>query len=263
MCEIRLVALDMDGTILAQNTIINAVKEALDLLVGKGVKVALVTGRDLEDIKAILRANRFLNDYPHTIISEGTFVHHLMNRDYLSDEEWNSSRVKDLKTLRESIGKKSFEFADKVKDEVVPVDELIDDGVIYFAFGTNDEAEKARLILDKLTLPFKLAKIIRNKRFIGLTLSTGLKGNCLLRALHHYGFRRDEVLAVGDSHNDEDMLSEQKEFRVATTSNADPVIKELILGRSGYVASKPVGEGVVEILSRHFDIIRNPKQRFF
>jgi hypothetical protein len=32
------------------------------------------------------------------------------------------------------------------------------------------------------------------------------------------------------------------------------MIKELILMRGGYIASRPVGEGVVEILSRHFGL---------
>lgn len=254
MKNVKLVALDMDGTILDQSTIISSVRETLGLLVKKGVRVAIVTGRELWDIKAILKANSFMDSYPHTIISEGTFIHHLMGGDYLPDEEWNSDRRRDIERLRASIGERTFEFAAKVKETLTPVDEVIDDGVIYFVFGMDHEAEEARLILEGLTAPFRLAKIVRNKRFVGLTSRTGLKGNSLLRAVDHYGFLRDEVLAVGDSHNDEDMLSQEKGFMVGTTSNADPVIKRLVLMRGGYVAAKPIGEGVVEILSRYFDV---------
>lgn len=252
MSEIRLVALDMDGTILSQNIIIAAVREVLGDLVVRGVKVALVTGRELADIKAILKANHFVGDYPHTIISEGRFIHHLIGGEYLPDTEWNLDRERDLAGLRRSIGRMSFEFAARVKERVTPVDELVGDGIIYLAFGTDEEAEEARLILEGLTLPYELAKIIRNKRFVGLTCRTGLKGNSLLRAARYFGFRSDEILAVGDSHNDEDMLDEEKGFKVATTSNADSMIKELVLARGGYVASNAVGEGVVEILSRYF-----------
>jgi HAD superfamily hydrolase (TIGR01484 family) len=210
MGKIRLIALDMDGTILAQNTIITAVKGILRLLVERGIKVALVTGRELEDIKTILRANSFLDDYPQVIISEGAFIYYLRRGDYLPDEEWNLIRKRDLESLRRSIGRMSFEFADKVKGVVAPVNELIDEGIIYFAFETVSEAEEARLILEELTSSFELAKIIRNQRFVGLTCRTGLKGNSLLRVTNHYGFGRDEILAIGDSHNDEDMLNEEK-----------------------------------------------------
>lgn len=254
MKKIRLIALDMDGTILDQNTINTHLKDLLRSLTMKGVKIAFVTGRELSDIKTILNANHILGDYPHTIISEGRFIHHLVDGEYLPDIEWNLDRERDLETLRRSIGKMSFEFAERVKERVRPVDELIEDGLIFFAFGTIEEAEEARLILEELTKHFELAKIIRNKRFVGITCKTGLKGNCLLRALEHYGLRSDEVLAVGDSHNDEDMLNEVMGFNVATTSNADPMIKELVMARGGYLASNPIGEGVVEILSRYFTI---------
>jgi len=247
-----LIALDMDGTILAQNVIIPPAREALDHLVAKGIRVAIVTGRKLEDVQRILKVNDFLDHYPHAIASEGSFVHLLRDGYYLPDDEWNEKRKSDIEILRISIGDKSFEFADKVKEVVTPISELIDYGVIYFAFKTNEDAEKARLILDNLTISFKLAKIIRNQRFVGLTIATGLKGDSLLRIVEGYGLSKDEVLAIGDSHNDEDMLSQEKGFAVSTTSNADPTIKGLVLSRGGYVASRPIGEGVVEILSEYF-----------
>jgi HAD superfamily hydrolase (TIGR01484 family) len=252
MGRISLVALDLDGTILSNGVISLDVKRYLGLLDERGVKVSIVTGRDLPDIEGILERNRFSKRYPHSIIAEGAFVYYLSDGRYLPDEEWNLERRRDLERLRRSIGPLSHKFAMDVRRVVRPVDELVEDGVIYFAFSTNEEAEKARVLLDELLAPFPLAKIIRNKRFIALTSRTGLKGSSLKRVIAHYGIPSGEVLAIGDSHNDEDMLNDDKGFRVATTSNADDVIKELVLRRGGYVASKAIGEGVLEIFDRFF-----------
>lgn len=251
-CNIRLIALDLDGTILSNDVIIREVRDYLDILNGRGVKISIVTGRTLEDIQGILERNGFSRVYPHSIIAEGAFVYHLLDGRYVGDEEWNMERRRDLERLRRSIGPLSYEFAAKVKEVVRPVDELIEDGMIYLSFSTNQEAEVARLLLEELLAPFPLAKIIRNKRFVALTSRTGLKGSSLKRVVEYYGISQDEVLAIGDSHNDEDMLDEDKGFRVATTSNADDGIKELVLRRGGYVASKEIGEGVIEILDRFF-----------
>jgi hydroxymethylpyrimidine pyrophosphatase-like HAD family hydrolase len=58
------------------------------------------------------------------------------------------------------------------------------------------------------------------------------------------------VLAVGDSVNDLSMLDGSHGFHPATVANASAEIRDLVSSAGGYVASRPNGHGVDEILHR-------------
>lgn len=246
--DIKLVALDLDGTILQDEVIAEEVRKVLDLIKSR-IKIVIATGRNLDDVRRILIANGNPLDYPQTIISQEKFIHHLQDGRYLPDVEWNTKREKELKGLKKLINREAFNWLKEIRMKLLEPETCeIEEERFYLVFKTKDQAEEARVILDRLLASVKLAKIIRNKRLVSLTLSTGLKGNCLERVVRYYGIENHQVLAIGDSHNDEDMLI--RDFLVATISNADVEIKELVRERNGYVALRPVGEGVVEILCK-------------
>ena len=54
------------------------------------------------------------------------------------------------------------------------------------------------------------------------------------------------VLAMGDSHNDWDMLN--CDFQAATTQNADDETKKLVSGKGGLISAASYSDGVAEVL---------------
>ncbi|HON72547.1 MAG TPA: HAD family hydrolase, partial [bacterium] len=76
------------------------------------------------------------------------------------------------------------------------------------------------------------------------------KGNTVLTLSRHLGLLPEEVLVIGDSGNDKDMLDGRFGFRVATVSNAEPEIKETVERNGGYVAENPVSRGIIEIVNK-------------
>ena len=65
------------------------------------------------------------------------------------------------------------------------------------------------------------------------------------------GIPREDVLAIGDHHNDIPMLDGSAAGMVACPSNAVREVQELVRRNNGYVSPYPWGEGVADAI-RHF-----------
>jgi HAD superfamily hydrolase (TIGR01484 family) len=74
------------------------------------------------------------------------------------------------------------------------------------------------------------------------------KGTTLSEVMRLYDLERSQVFAMGDSHNDVEMLSPTHSGQAACPANAVDAIRELIRARGGYVAKAAHGEGVIEAL---------------
>ena len=77
------------------------------------------------------------------------------------------------------------------------------------------------------------------------------KGSSLAELARQLGIPRDEVLAIGDHHNDIPMLDGSAAAMVACPGNAVDEVKRVVRSRGGYVSPHPWGEGVADAI-RHF-----------
>lgn len=245
---IKLLALDLDGTLLCEGKMSECAKRAMNEVAQKGVKIAIVTGRSFSDVERVMRENGLPKHYPHALVCEEKFIFYLLDGVCKEHLLWNKRRREELEQLKREVGSLTYLWAQKIKENLAPLEEVVEEGMLFFAFSKREEAEEAHSLLQEFVKPFPLCSAIRNRNLVSLTLSTAKKGGCLLQVTKDFGIKREEVLAVGDSQNDEDMLSERAGFLVATTANADPQIKEVVRRRGGYVATKEYGEGVAEII---------------
>lgn len=78
------------------------------------------------------------------------------------------------------------------------------------------------------------------------------KGSSLCHVADHYELPVKRRFAIGDSHNDLEMLDLTNAGMTACPSNAVADVKQKILAQGGYVAGKPCGEGAVEALEKYF-----------
>ncbi len=74
------------------------------------------------------------------------------------------------------------------------------------------------------------------------------KGTTLSEMMRIYRLGIPQVFAMGDSHNDVEMLSQEHSGQAACPANAVDEIREIIEARNGYVAKAAHGNGVVEAL---------------
>jgi len=249
----KLIACDLDNTLMEKVPIAPEIKDFIVKIRKKGIKFVINSGRSLKDILEILFQSRIpcSEGYPEAIIStHGAFIHYLKGNNYVEDEEWNKKKEKELEILRQEIGWKSklWEKLIEEKLKIKPVSKQIDQGIFRVFFSSKEEAEKVRQAITKES-SFKYTTFLRNKHLLLATLSTAQKGYSLLRVTRHFNISPNQVLAIGDSHNDEDMLDGRYGFIPAAPSNADEEVKLLVKNNNGYVASLPEGKGVMEIVN--------------
>lgn len=77
------------------------------------------------------------------------------------------------------------------------------------------------------------------------------KGSSLTRVAHTLGAARENIFAIGDSHNDLEMLDPTVATMIACPANAIADIQRHVLARGGYLCDACYSAGVCEAL-RHF-----------
>ena len=88
---------------------------------------------------------------------------------------------------------------------------------------------------------------MRNNRLIAFRWRDVGKGIILAKVAESLALDPDDVMAMGDSYNDLDMLLR---FNAATTQNADDEIKDAVREKNGIVADSSYSLGVAEVLAQ-------------
>lgn len=78
------------------------------------------------------------------------------------------------------------------------------------------------------------------------------KGSALSEICRHYSLGAPRCFAIGDSHNDLEMLAAEHSGMCACPANAVPDIRALVASRGGYQSRAVHGAGAVEALDHFF-----------
>ncbi|MBM7572393.1 HAD superfamily hydrolase (TIGR01484 family) [Aquibacillus albus] len=202
--DIRLIALDMDGTLLNSNDKIpKENREAIHCAHEKGVKVILSTGRHYHT------SHKFADELglsSYLITGNGSEI-------WTTSGELIDRQLLDVALVEQLVGlhKKHQTWAwmastDKIWRGEIP-DNLEDYEWLKFGFDTNDEETK-QLLMDELS---------RNEQFeLSNSSTTNIEVNALginkavaiKKVCERMDIRMDQVMAVGDSLNDIKMIKE-------------------------------------------------------
>lgn len=171
---------------------------------------------------------------------------------FLPHEDWNKRCEKDIHKLF----KKSKKVLKKVRAEVEE-----HTGAQYIEMKGEPAGLISRTEEEMEWIVEHISPIIsevpslgwqRNSIYLRFGHKDYQKGSTLNEVGKLYGIGTDHTFAMGDSHNDIEMLSEAHSGLAACPSNAVDAIQEIILARGGIVASASAGDGVVESLRRVF-----------
>jgi hypothetical protein len=108
--------------------------------------------------------------------------------------------------------------------------------------------------LDKLRRSLPDLAYQRNSIYLRFCHRDYNKGTALEELASLLGIPHQQVLAMGDNHNDLGMLNGSHGFQVACPSNAIDLVKRTVGQNNGYVATAPCSEGVVQAL-RQLNVI--------
>ncbi|MDO4670156.1 MAG: Cof-type HAD-IIB family hydrolase [Aerococcus sp.] len=228
--SIRLVAIDLDGSLLTTDKQLSGNNiDMIHRVMESGVQVVICTGRSLPGVRRFIKQLNFKGDEEYMILQNGASTYHLP--DY---------RLVDDHTIKRAGIEAAFDYLAKYPDlEVVALSEEkfyytgedLDDRMAFEAITldspaihTTRNALKNRTdlyklivmgkpkfmeeiihsaparVTDEITLIHSLPDLIE---FIphGINKAVGLKRLC-----EHLHIQPEEVMAIGDEHNDIEML---------------------------------------------------------
>lgn len=257
---LRLIATDLDGTLLGGTAgrygFLPAGVAALEAAVAQGVKVAVVTGRDLPFIERLLLregVDPSRAGWPHVIIAEERVIFYLDEGVYRASQPWNDEVLAAERSHFAAIQEGVEELLRGSLVEVDPTARRIERekeeerGFVEVRFSDAAAARRGELVLSRWLAAARLPYYaLRNVAGVAVRHRLVGKGAVLGRAIAEMNIPASDVLALGDSTNDLSMLDGSHGFQAAVPGNAEEEVREAVIGGGGYVATARCGAGVAE-----------------
>ncbi len=261
--SVRLLALDLDGTLLNSHGLVSARnRRALALARERGVRVALVTGRRFRDARPlalelgldvpVIAHNGALTKHARTLETVAAIhlplaaahavlrVGRAHNADPLVSDDAAGPGVLVYDHIDEA-NRPAFEYmawarrihgaeADAAIVRVASLEAYLDHPPVHIAFSGTDTGmlRLSEVLRQELAAQVKLMVTVYPAKQFGLVdvLHPDVsKGTGLAAVAQAYGIPRAQVMAVGDNHNDVEML-EYAGTRVIV-ANAEPALRQL------------------------------------
>jgi len=233
---IRLIALDIDGTLLdSQWEVPQANREAIRRATDVGIEVALVTGRRFDFARPVIEQV----DAPLTFIVSGgalvkrrdgqTLVRHLLRADIaravldatgdyrdatalVFDRPRAAQVVHERLDIRDAHRRAYFQRNRDFITEVVPLESALTEDPIQVMFsGGVARMRELVTLVRSLDVGRQVAVAVteyesRDFALVDVNRAGCTKGATLAEWVARQGLTRDEVMAVGDNFNDREML---------------------------------------------------------
>jgi len=259
MGRIKLIAFDLDGTILEEGLVIpeetrNVLEEALEL----GIKITTASGRKLEDQYKILQSNDMGDSkgWPHSLIVNESQIYFLNREDYEPFEAWNNKVHQEWIKVYPKAREIALEEITRLQGEGINTQLYIIDedaiarNIVGIRFENVEDVGMFEEYLSKRLLNNEDGLWCnRNHRLVQILPKIAGKGSTVSNLARYLGIKPQEVIVIGDAGNDLDMIDSYYGFYPATVSNAEPRVMEAVKKNGGYIASQPISKGVAEIVN--------------
>ncbi len=251
---IRLLSTDFDGTLIGHEPDARAaasLTSALRHLRDQGAAWAVNTGRQLWFALEGLEHARLPHDPEFVLSSEKDIYRRTDGGDWEAFGEWNERTERQTVELLAGAS----HVLDAIRDmsaRDASVEILYENGRMA-GLMTADAATMDRVVETLRALASDVPDFSFNRNTVWLRFRHCEihKGSALAELARLLGIARDEVLAIGDHHNDIPMLDGTSAGMVACPANAVGEVKDIVRAAGGYVSPRPWSEGVADAI-RHF-----------
>ena len=264
MTDYRLIAIDMDGTLLNNDLEISPrVMQAIREVEKRGTQVTICTGRMFASARPYAEQLRF--DVP-IITYNGALVKNSQTAEILYERVLPLDEAKQVvlkcrkygftlnlyindELFVEKITSQAQKYADKVGvrlNRVADFLELIDRGILGLnkMLAIGDE-EKLNVMRREIVAEGVELYITRSHYyFLEFLHKEATKGMGLKAVGENLGIKKDEIMAIGDNENDLEM------FKYAGTAVVMGNARDEIKAYAGYVTSSNDDDGVAEAIEK-------------
>lgn len=256
--DIRLISLDFDGTILAYDdpcgVFHSEVIATLNGLEGTGVRWCGNSGREFQDQLGVLERShrRGLTFFPDALICLESLIYLRQGRDYSAHASWNERAMECSYACHARVQERLSLRLDYIRREYRPLQTVVAEACTAFLLRESDElTEGLHRELERVLSGIEDIMITRSGGWVSVMPSMLGKGNALLAYARHAGLSSQNILAVGDHHNDLPMLGTGAAGHVGCPADAIPEVREAVQRAGGMVAGRPGPAGTVEVLRAH------------
>ena len=251
---IALLSTDFDGTLIGHEPDARtavSLAEALTALRQQGAAWAVNTGRHLWFALEGLENARLPHDPEFVLSSEKDIFRRLEEGSWEAFGDWNAQMEAQTLDLFGRAGG-VLEAIERMAKEEEGVEMLYENsrmaGLLTADEVTMDRAESAIKELSAVVPEFSYN---RNDVWMRFAHREIHKGSSLAQLARLLGVPREEVLAIGDHHNDISMLDGSAAAMVACPANAAERVKVVVAQAGGYISPYRWGEGVADAI-QHF-----------
>ncbi|WP_111937475.1 Cof-type HAD-IIB family hydrolase [Clostridium paraputrificum] len=260
----KLIALDMDGTLLkGDNTISQETKKAINLAKEKGIKIVITTGRPIQGVMNYLEELDLINDDEYVITYNGSSVYNTKTLEPIIRNGITGKDFKDIYKLSKSLGVEFHGFIDEcciapkenkytetetlhnnIDVKIIDIENDINDNDFIIKAMILDEKEKLDEAVKNIPKEyFEKYNALRTVSFIFEFMNKDCsKSNALKALCKHLDISPNEVIAFGDGDNDIDML-QFAELGVAM-GNSSHYVKS----KADYITLSNEEDGIADVI---------------
>lgn len=261
----KLIALDMDGTLLREDkTISERTKKAIAKARENGKYVVLCSGRPVEGIDSSLEELGMISEEDYVISFNGAMVQHAKSREIISRCILRGEDLHYLYKISQELGVNIHAFSkdgcitpkmSKYSEHEGKINGIPVLEIDYNKVDKDEEIVKIMLVDDEEILEEAIKKlpqevydkytVVRSAPFFTEYLNKDAnKGTGVEMLAKHLGIKKEEVICVGDAGNDIHMI-EYAGLGVAM-GNAFKEVKEI----ADYITSSNDEDGVAEVIEK-------------
>lgn len=253
MENIRLLATDLDGTLIGSADEFPMYSEFRERLARmkreKGTAWAVVTGRTFRSFKEFFSPMKVMGLTPDVIIVRHAYIYTMGRYHYRPHILWNLRILLllwiDRIHSRQAISE-WHSVITRVSHGVRTVRRKRDR--LWLRFNTEEAAAFAAEELKKRVDEFHHFRVFHYRKEVDVRSVPFTKGMSLSEMARHMGIDRDEILAIGNGHNDISALDGSVAKFTGCPANSEAEVMSAVHESGGHIAENPSLKGVVEII---------------
>ena len=253
MADIKLIATDLDGTLIGsinEFPLYNDFRDEIEEMRGNSDLVwAACTGRTLASFRGFFAPMRTMGLVPDFVIASHAYIYSFTQFGYMPHILWNL-RIRYRAWYEQQLVRNAiddwYETISSVSVGVTTIRRR--KNRLSLRFDSEESADVATRMLDEKAGSYPHLKVFRYSKEVDVRSVPFTKGLAVSELARRIGVRKEDVLTVGNGHNDISMLDGEVAGMVGCPSNSEPEVIETVHKAGGHIAGGRALGGTLEVL---------------
>ena len=254
--NVRMFVTDADGTLIGHRPEFEqycAFRDRIRKLRSEyGIVWAVSTGRSLRSFNRVFLAMRTFGIVPDFVITSHAYIYEKAWIGYKPHSVWNF-RVRLLQFMNWLEIRRAIPRLRRAVVSKNPFTRVVfrNSKRICFRFDDDGAAEFSAGLLKEAVKPYRYLQLFHHFREVDIRSVPFTKGLAVAELARHLRIPAEQILVVGDGHNDISMMQPGVARYTACPRNGVPEVVEVVHQTGGHIAEGRSLTGVMEILDAH------------